>query len=558
MSSANLRLRLFGTPVVTGADGAPVGGLEPQRLALLALLALHPKRTVSRDALTGYLWPTRSVEQARQALNQAVFGISKALGDDAIFSSAKEVRLGSQVSVDALEFQSALEAGRPDDAMPLYTAPLMDGFELDDAQEFQQWATSQRARFATAARTRRAVPDSAVEVSHDLAEPDKPDSGPPKPRKDKPEKKARKEPEPPKKPEPPKEREPPSDFVLLAEPVVEARVERASEGPELRAKAPAAPDLLPDLAPVDEEPAVNAAPAEPGLLTNAVPSEPEPVPSVAPPVSREPASVAPPPSPPPPPLPPEPPPPPEDVQWIAPDAPAPSFTLVTTGALAPPPATPTSQETVPPAVGPSRAIESKPPEQQERRVKRPRRPFPRPSRRLVITVVVLVALGALGYMARGWMAAARGGVEVAREGIAAARARADAVLQAGERKRSIAVLPLEYSGRNRADTALARRIVEELGPMLTRAGLLVMPSAALTRGGPPYDLRRIADSLKVDHILQGVMQREGTGLAFRFRLVNPFDGTTRWEETYRPKMADIPVLQEDVAATVGTRILREK
>lgn len=542
MSSANLRLRLFGPPVVTGADGVPVGGssLEPHRLALLALLALHPRRTVSRAALTNFLWSTRSVEQARQALNQAVFAISKALGDDAIFSSAKEVRLGSQVSVDALEFQSALEAGRADDAMRLYTAPLMDGFELDDAPEFEQWVSSQRARFATGARTRRPVPDSAVEVSHDLAEPDKPDPAPPPPRKDKPKDKPKKEPR--------KEPEPPSDFVLLAEPVMESRVERASEGPELRAKAPAAPELLPDLAPLEEEPVVSSTPTEPELMTNAVPSAPEPVASVAPPVSREPVNVPPPPPPPPPP---------EDVQWIAPDQPPSSFTLVTTGALAPPPATPASQETVPPPRRSRTSIGTRPPEKQEQRAKRPRRPFPRPSRRLVLTVLSLVALGAIGYMARGWMGAARGGVEAAREGIEAARARADAVLKAGERKRSIAVLPIEYGGRNQADAALARRIVEELGPMLTRAGLLVVPSAALTRGPPPYDLRAIADSLRVDHILQGVMQREGAGLAFRFRLLNPADGTTRWEETYRPKAADIPVLQEDVAATVGAQILRE-
>src|SRR3989304_5270610 len=94
MSSASLRLRLFGPPVLTGADGAPVGGggMEPRRLALLALLALPPKRTVSRAELTRYLWPTRDVKQARQLLNQALFAISKTLGDDAIFPSAKEVR----------------------------------------------------------------------------------------------------------------------------------------------------------------------------------------------------------------------------------------------------------------------------------------------------------------------------------------------------------------------------------------------------------------------------------------------------------------------------------
>ena len=153
-------------------------------------------------------------------------------------------------------------------------------------------------------------------------------------------------------------------------------------------------------------------------------------------------------------------------------------------------------------------------------------------------------------MARGW-------VGVARNGIAAVRGRADAARQARDRMRSIAVLPIEYSGRNQADAALAARIVQELGPMLTRAGLLVIPSAALTRGGPPNDLRVIADSLRVAHILQGVMQTESAGVAFRFRLVNPIDGTTRWDDTYRPKLADIHVMQEVVTATVARQILQE-
>jgi hypothetical protein len=228
MSSANLRLRLFGPPAVTGADGVPVGGgsVEPQRLALLALLALHPRRTVSRAELTNYLWSTRNVEQARQALNQALFAISKALGDDAIFSSAKEVRLGTRVSVDALEFQSALDAGRPEDAMRLYTAPLMDGFELPEAPEFQQWAAAQRARFAAAARTQRPVAAAAVEVLHDLAEPEKPVPTPEVAPKEKPGRKGRKEPK------------PPADLVLLAEPELQARVEKAAEGRSFERRYP--------------------------------------------------------------------------------------------------------------------------------------------------------------------------------------------------------------------------------------------------------------------------------------------------------------------------------
>jgi TolB-like protein len=531
MSSANLRVRLFGPPVVTGTDDLPVGSVsaEPQRLALLALLALHPKRTVSRAELANYLWPTRNAEQARQALNQALFAISKALGDDAIFPSAKEVRLGTRVSVDALEFQSALEAGRPEDAMPLYTAPLMDGFELDGAPKFQQWVAAQRARFATAARTQQPVEAAVIEVMHDLAEPEKPVPTPEVAPKENPAQKA------PKKPEPP------MDLGLLAEPALRARVEQTAEGPELRANRPPDPELITNAAPVAQDPVVNAAPTEPALMTNAVPSEPESVTTVAPPESREPVNV-PPPQPPSAPR--------EEVQWIVPDAPP--SALEATAAAAPPPATPELQEDLAVSGAPPAPVGSTPLE----RAKRWRPRFPLPSARLVVTVLSLVALAALGYWARGWIGAARrGSIDAARGGIEAVRGRADALLQAKDRKRSIAVLPIEYSGRNQADAALAARVVEELGPMLTRAGLLVMPSSALTRGGPPYDLRVIADSLRVEHILQGVMRREGEKVAFRFRLLNPVDGTTRWEDTYRPKVADIPDMQEYLAGKVGAQIL---
>ena len=93
--------------------------------------------------------------------------------------------------------------------------------------------------------------------------------------------------------------------------------------------------------------------------------------------------------------------------------------------------------------------------------------------------------------------------------------------------------------------------------MLTSSGLIVIPSAALTRGGQPSELRTIADSLGVAHILQGVMQKEGAEVGFRFRLVNPVDGAAQWDESFRPKLADIQVLQEVVASTVAARILRE-
>jgi TolB-like protein len=477
-------------------------GVEPQRLALLALLALHPKRTVSRAELTRHLWPTLNGEQARQALNQALFAISKALGDDAIFPSAKEVRLGTRVSVDALEFQSALDAGRTEDATRLYTAPLLDGFELRDAPEFQRWAETQRARFAAVAEVQQPLPAAASGELHDLAEP-----------------------------------------------ATHTRAEQASDAlsGELRETVLPDPELLKNAAAVEQESVAPAAPAEPALMTNAVPEQASGAP-VPQPETREPENVVPQPSAPR-----------DEVQWITPSDPPPSPAAREGAANVPPPPASPPQESVLLAGEPPAPVESKP---EEERVKRRRRKLRLPSARLVVTVLSLVALGAFGYMARGrigviargWFGVARGRIETVR---GRARARADSAQQARDRKRSIAVLPIEYHGRNRADAALAARIVAELGPMLARAGLLVVPSAALARGGLPNDLRVIADSLRVAYILQGVMQREDSGVAFRFRLVNPADGTTRWGYTYRPQLADIPVMQEDVATLVARRILQE-
>ena len=117
VNSAQTRLRLFGPPVLSDADGTPVGGgvAQPHRIALLAFLALQPNRTATREELTAHLWSGLGQKEANQLLNRELFSINKALGDDAIFSNAREVRLGSRVTVDALDFQSALDAGRPGD-----------------------------------------------------------------------------------------------------------------------------------------------------------------------------------------------------------------------------------------------------------------------------------------------------------------------------------------------------------------------------------------------------------------------------------------------------------
>ena len=508
VNSAQTRLRLFGPPVLSDADGTPVGGgvAQPHRIALLAFLALQPNRTATREELTAHLWSGLGQKEANQLLNRELFSINKALGDDAIFSNAREVRLGSRVTVDALDFQSALDAGRPGDAIDLYSGPLLDGFTLDDAPEFQGWAANQRARFAAARKSLRPIAESAVEVRHDIAEPT-PETAP--------------EVATPPPDVPRKRRKPAPEVPAVQQPPAEAP--RAAQEP--------APDVFWTLesSPVVGRAAQQSSPeVEPPHTSQEMPAEvmrpePAPAPGFAREASAPPADVAPETA--------------EPVVWIAPDTEPPADIPAEVAEPvddAAPHAAPTVPEARPShrAPPPSRAV-------------RRRRSIPLPSARLVITVLVLVLLGGVGYVARGRIA----------DAAARARSIAGRIMNAGDRARSIAVLPIEFIGRDPADQVLAAGIGEQLGRMLTRSGLRVTPADMFAYRTPPYDIRSIAETLGVMHVLQGTMQKDDTTVRFRFQLVNATDGVTRWDQTYAPRLSDIIVLEEDVAITVARMIL---
>ena len=141
-------LRLLGGASLE-SDGAGLSGPAAQRhrLALLSLLCLAHPRPLSRDKLIGYLWPARDAEHARNLLKQAVHVLRKTLGEEVILSAGEELRLGSPpLDCDVLAFENALVLGQREQATGLYTGPLMDGFFLSDASEFENWLDGERER----------------------------------------------------------------------------------------------------------------------------------------------------------------------------------------------------------------------------------------------------------------------------------------------------------------------------------------------------------------------------------------------------------------------------
>ena len=135
-----------------GADGIHVTGraVQRHRLALLALLALAGERGSTRDRLLGLLWPESDAEHARQLLNQAVYQLRKALGEDALLSTGDELRLNAAVlEVDVVEFERALAQGDAARAAAIYRGPFLDGFFQRDSAELEQRIERERQHLAT-------------------------------------------------------------------------------------------------------------------------------------------------------------------------------------------------------------------------------------------------------------------------------------------------------------------------------------------------------------------------------------------------------------------------
>src|SRR5690348_5681142 len=145
------QLRLFGTPSLESSGGDPLTGRAAQRhrMALLALLALAPGQRLSRDKLIAYLWPDSEADRARNLLNVSAYTIRKALGDSVLVSTADDLWIDtSAVAVDVLEFQAAADTGDYARAVTLYRGPLLDGFFVADAPEFEEWVERERKRLS--------------------------------------------------------------------------------------------------------------------------------------------------------------------------------------------------------------------------------------------------------------------------------------------------------------------------------------------------------------------------------------------------------------------------
>lgn len=145
-----ITVQLLGGACLRAGD-VPISGPPAQRhrIALLTLIVATWPRPLARDRALALLWPERDMPSARRLLNLALHVLRSTLGDGAIVSTGDGLVLDpSHLSCDLHALQLAIAAGDDDRTARLYTGPLLDGFHLNDAPEFEYWLDERRSELA--------------------------------------------------------------------------------------------------------------------------------------------------------------------------------------------------------------------------------------------------------------------------------------------------------------------------------------------------------------------------------------------------------------------------
>lgn len=121
---------------------------QKRRLAILALLAAAPGRTMGRERITDLIWPEKDEDRGRRLLSTAVYEIRKQLGEEVLLTRGDELALPADaLPSDIDDFDAALEAGEVERALEICRGEFLEDFVLRGSVEFEQWLDRMRGHF---------------------------------------------------------------------------------------------------------------------------------------------------------------------------------------------------------------------------------------------------------------------------------------------------------------------------------------------------------------------------------------------------------------------------
>jgi TolB-like protein len=123
----------------------------------------------------------------------------------------------------------------------------------------------------------------------------------------------------------------------------------------------------------------------------------------------------------------------------------------------------------------------------------------------------------------------------------------------------IAVLPFEdlSAGADKGylSDAIAEGIITELARSKTYS--VIARNSSFRYRDQPTTIRRIGQELRVDYVLDGSQQKQGSRLKVTAQLIDARDESHLWAQTYDREIADLFVVQDEIIRTLANRVKRK-
>src|SRR5206468_405666 len=124
-------------------------------------------------------------------------------------------------------------------------------------------------------------------------------------------------------------------------------------------------------------------------------------------------------------------------------------------------------------------------------------------------------------------------------------------------EKSIAVLPFENLSKDEENAYFAGGVQDEILTNLAKvADLKVISRMSVMKykSGPERNLREIAKTLGVSHVVEGSVQGAGGRVRISVQLVNALNDSHIWAETYDRKLIDVFQVESDVAQKIAASL----
>jgi serine/threonine-protein kinase len=121
---------------------------------------------------------------------------------------------------------------------------------------------------------------------------------------------------------------------------------------------------------------------------------------------------------------------------------------------------------------------------------------------------------------------------------------------------SIAVLPFANMSADKEQEYFSDGLAEEIINLLAQmAGLKVIArTSSFAFRGKEQDIRKIAETLNVTHILEGSVRRAGNHIRITAQLIAAEDGSHLWSERYDRELSDIFAVQDEISSAIASAL----